>query len=52
MLFTLTMFPVGTGPSLRKPVAEVVDEIDRAGLHAVADIERELHRHGKDLVFR
>lgn len=33
MLFTLTMFPVGTGLSFRKPVAEVVDEIDRAGLH-------------------
>lgn len=33
MLFTLTMFPVGAGPSIRKPVAEVVDEIDRAGLH-------------------
>lgn len=33
MLFSLTMFPVGHGPSLSKPVAEVVDEIDRSGLH-------------------
>ena len=33
MLFTLTMFPVGAGSSICKPVAEVVDEIDRAGLH-------------------
>jgi uncharacterized protein (TIGR00106 family) len=32
MLFTVTMFPVGAGASIRKPVAEVVDEIDRAGL--------------------
>lgn len=33
MLFTVTMFPIGDGLSLRKPVAEVIDEIDRAGLH-------------------
>ena len=33
MLFTVTMFPVGDGASLRKPVAGVIDEIDRAGLH-------------------
>ena len=32
MLFGLTMFPVGEGTSLRHPVAEVIDEIDRAGL--------------------
>lgn len=33
MLFSVTMFPVGNGPSIRKPVAEVVEEFDRAGLH-------------------
>ena len=33
MLFTVAMFPIGEGVSLRKPVAGVVDEIDRAGLH-------------------
>lgn len=33
MLFTVAMFPVGDGVSLRKPVASVIDEIDRAGLH-------------------
>ena len=33
MLFSVSMFPVGAGDSLVKPVAEVVDEIDRAGLH-------------------
>ena len=33
MVFTLTMFPVGDGPSIRKPVAEVIEEIDGAGLH-------------------
>ncbi|SRR5450759_2798873 len=33
MLFTITMFPVGDGVSLRKPVASVIDEIDQAGLH-------------------
>ena len=33
MLCSLTMFPVGDGTSMCKPVAEVVDEIDRAGLH-------------------
>lgn len=33
MLFTLAMFPIGAGTSLRKPVAEVIEEIDRAGLH-------------------
>jgi uncharacterized protein (TIGR00106 family) len=32
MLFSLTMFPVGSGSSLHKPVADVVDEIDRAAL--------------------
>ncbi len=32
MLFSLSMFPVGAGASLVDPVAEVVDEIDRAGL--------------------
>jgi uncharacterized protein (TIGR00106 family) len=32
MLFSVTMFPIGDGPSLCKPVADVVDEIDRAGL--------------------
>jgi len=32
MLFSLAMFPVGSGDSLVDPVAEVVDEIDRAGL--------------------
>ena len=33
MLFSLTMFPVGNGPSIRKPVAEVIDVLDRWGLH-------------------
>ncbi len=33
MLFSLTMFPIGEGASLCRPVADVVDEIDRAGLH-------------------
>ncbi|HVZ77167.1 MAG TPA: MTH1187 family thiamine-binding protein [Gemmatimonadaceae bacterium] len=33
MLFSVTMFPVGGGESLRRPVAQVVDEIDKAGLH-------------------
>lgn len=33
MLFTVAMFPVGDGASLRKPVASVIDEIDQAGLH-------------------
>jgi uncharacterized protein (TIGR00106 family) len=32
MLFSLTMFPVGAGRSVCAPVAEVIDEIDRAGL--------------------
>lgn len=32
MLFSLAMFPVGGGDSLVEPVAEVIDEIDRAGL--------------------
>lgn len=33
MLFSVAMFPIGDGSSLRKPVAEVVDEFERAGLH-------------------
>lgn len=33
MLFSLSMFPIGDGLSLAKPVAEVIDEIDQAGLH-------------------
>jgi len=32
MLFSLSMFPIGSGDSLVDPVAEVIDEIDRAGL--------------------
>jgi uncharacterized protein (TIGR00106 family) len=32
MLFSLTMFPIGHGSSLTKPVADVIDEIERAGL--------------------
>lgn len=32
MLFSISMFPVGQGDSLAHPVAEVIDEIDRAGL--------------------
>jgi uncharacterized protein (TIGR00106 family) len=32
MLFSLSMFPVGAGESLKRPVAEVVEEIDDAGL--------------------
>ncbi len=32
MLFGVTMFPIGGGVSVKRPVAEVIDEIDRAGL--------------------
>ncbi|HEX7052031.1 MAG TPA: MTH1187 family thiamine-binding protein [Longimicrobiales bacterium] len=32
MLFSLSMFPIGSDDSLADPVSEVVDEIDRAGL--------------------
>jgi len=32
MLFSVSMFPIGGGESLVHPVAEVVDEIDHAGL--------------------
>lgn len=32
MLFSVSMFPIGAGDNLSHPVAEVVDEIDRAGL--------------------
>jgi uncharacterized protein YqgV (UPF0045/DUF77 family) len=31
-LFNLTMFPVGAGDALVEPVADVIDEISRAGL--------------------
>jgi uncharacterized protein (TIGR00106 family) len=33
MLFSVSMFPLGGGESMLKPVTEVVDEFDRAGLH-------------------
>jgi uncharacterized protein (TIGR00106 family) len=33
MLFSLAMFPIGGSDSLVDPVAQVVDEIDRAGLN-------------------
>lgn len=33
MLFSVATFPIGDGPSLHKSVAEVVEEIDTAGLH-------------------
>lgn len=32
MLFSLTMYPIGAGDTIAGPVAEVIDEIDRAGL--------------------
>jgi uncharacterized protein (TIGR00106 family) len=32
MLFSVSMFPVGSGDSLSRPVAEVINEIDRAHL--------------------
>jgi uncharacterized protein (TIGR00106 family) len=33
MLFSVAMFPIGDGPSLHKPVAEVINEFNTAGLH-------------------
>lgn len=32
MLFSVSMFPIGSGDNLSHAVAEVVEEIDRAGL--------------------
>ncbi|HET7584584.1 MAG TPA: MTH1187 family thiamine-binding protein [Gemmatimonadaceae bacterium] len=32
MLFSLSMFPIGDGSSVCRPVADVIEEIDRAGL--------------------
>ena len=32
VLFNLPLFPIGAGDALAEPVADVVDEIDRAGL--------------------
>lgn len=32
MLFSLSMFPIGSGESISDPVTKVVDEIDKAGL--------------------
>lgn len=32
MLFSVSMFPIGEGESIAHPVAEVVEEVDRAGL--------------------
>lgn len=32
MLFSLSMFPIGSGDSLTDPVTTVIDEIDDAGL--------------------
>jgi uncharacterized protein YqgV (UPF0045/DUF77 family) len=33
MLFSVSIFPIGSDESILEPVAEVVEEIDRAGLH-------------------
>jgi len=33
MLFSVSMFPIASARSLAEPVAMVVDELDRAGLH-------------------
>jgi uncharacterized protein (TIGR00106 family) len=33
MLFSVAMFPIGDGPSLHKPVAEVISEFETAELH-------------------
>ncbi len=32
MLFSVSMFPIGSSDNLSQPVAEVIDEIDRADL--------------------
>jgi uncharacterized protein (TIGR00106 family) len=32
MLFSVSMFPIGSSDNLSHPVAEVIDEIDKAGL--------------------
>lgn len=32
MLFSISMFPIGSGDELSHPVAEVIDAIDEAGL--------------------
>lgn len=32
MLFSLSMFPIGSGKSLADPVTKVIEEIDNAGL--------------------
>lgn len=32
MLFSVSMFPIGSGDNLSHPVADVIDEIDHAGL--------------------
>ncbi|HUX34983.1 MAG TPA: MTH1187 family thiamine-binding protein [Gemmatimonadaceae bacterium] len=33
MIFSLTMFPVGDGASLHKPISDVIETLDRADLH-------------------
>jgi uncharacterized protein (TIGR00106 family) len=32
MLYSVSMFPIGSGDNLSRPVADVIDEIDRAKL--------------------
>jgi uncharacterized protein (TIGR00106 family) len=51
MLFSVSMFPIGSGDSLSHPVAEVIDEIDRAGLtYQVSAMDTIIEGEWKDVM--
>jgi uncharacterized protein (TIGR00106 family) len=51
MLFSVSMFPIGSGDDLSHPVAEVIDEIDRAGLsYRVSAMDTIIEGEWKDVM--
>lgn len=51
MLFSLSMFPIGQGHEIAHPVAEVVEEIEKAGLtHRVTAMDTQIEGEWEDVM--
>ena len=51
MLFSLSMFPIGVGDEIAHPVAEVVDEIEKAGLvHRVTAMDTQIEGRWEEVM--
>ena len=51
MLFSVSMFPIGSGDDLSGPVSKVIDELDRAGLnYQVSAMDTVIEGEWKDVM--